>query len=105
MTKAERIEAMARAYWERYAAHYYEECRLMPPWDALPDEMKGLAVSCMFAAYDAADVEGMASEAVRLVLEDLRDRSGIGNALEEIDDDVRAEMEATHAAIVRRVCG
>jgi hypothetical protein len=97
MTRNERIEAMARAYWQRYAAHHYDECMLMPPWDELPDYMTTLAVSRMEAALDAADVEGMvrraASEGIDLGWDACETRMP--------EDEFREKRDA----IVRRVIG
>lgn len=79
MTKTERIEAMARAQWLHDSAF---------AWDELVDEEKAQLLVAMQAAYDAADIESMVREAIRLA-----DR-GEGSV-----------PEFTADQIVGRVCG
>jgi hypothetical protein len=46
-------------------------------------------------------VSDKAEIAARAILADLSDRSGIGNELDQIDDQIKEEIVATHARIIR----
>jgi hypothetical protein len=46
-------------------------------------------------------VSDKAEIAARAILSDLSDRSGIGNELDQIDDQIKEEIVATHARIIR----
>lgn len=54
---------------------------------------------------DATPGEDWAVRATRFILEDLRDRKGIGNALDDVDDDILLEIQKTIAEIVRNSLG
>lgn len=43
-----------------------------------------------------------ANDIVEAILEDLQDRSGIGNALDECDQDIKNEMETDLVSIVKK---
>ncbi|TLX17131.1 hypothetical protein [Rhizobium sp. MHM7A] len=49
--------------------------------------------------------EDWAARAAGLILKDLRKRKGIGNALDDVDDDVLLEIQATIAEIARNALG
>jgi hypothetical protein len=46
-------------------------------------------------------VSDKAEIAARAILADLSDRSGLGNELDQIDDQIKEEIVATHARIIR----
>ncbi|MGF6996846.1 hypothetical protein P3T25_005221 [Paraburkholderia sp. GAS32] len=79
----------------------------------MSDIAKNLIEAAAQSPYDAPDVWLQASDlppppaldwahaAARGILEDLRGRSGVGNELEALDEDVRTELVESVADIIR----
>ena len=55
------------------------------------------------AGYADLSVERVARAVRDEIVADIRDRRGLRQVWDDIDEEVREEIEATHAAIVRRV--
>jgi len=99
-------------HWDSNTDKLWVAAEMINDWKLTKDDLENILVTeknnidvcnILQPIYEEWEEISLADECVEAILEDLTDRSGLGNAWESIDEDIQNEIKETWANIIERI--